>query len=229
MKRILVYTTLALLAATALPAQDNIIRTPEEQRELFNFCDKPELMKRAKVNAAQADKIGDLYLWATQQQLSITANTNEQFVTTGELEQELAKKYKGLGLAPEQVKAAMDLRDERRSNAAACAVITLKSNPIFDTLAGPRALQLYKTAYRKTLIDKLGINGRQADMLFETEVWKQKTSITIAAIPVTDFNRIRRTVSMHNERDSKYKAIGLSDAQMTDAIIFFEEHQLEKK
>ncbi|MCW3088118.1 MAG: hypothetical protein JWQ78_1504, partial [Sediminibacterium sp.] len=131
--------------------------------------------------------------------------------------------------APEQVKAAMDLRDERRSNAAACAVITLKSNPIFDTLAGPRALQLYKTAYRKTLVDKLGINGRQADMLFETEVWKQKTSITIAAIPVTDFNRIRRTVSMHNERDSKYKAIGLSDAQMTDAIIFFEEHQLGKK
>ena len=113
------------------------------------------MVKRAKINDAQADKIGDLYLWATKQQLSIAANTNEQFVTIGELEQELAKKYKGLGLGADQVKAAMDLREERRSNPAACAVITLKSNPVFDTLAGPRAVQLYKTPFRKMLIDKL--------------------------------------------------------------------------
>jgi hypothetical protein len=228
MKRIFIYAILALSSATVLPAQE-ITRTPEEQRELFNFCDKPELIKRAKISEAQADKIGDLYLWATKQELSIAANTNEQFVTVGELDMELAKKYKGLGLAADQVKAAMDLREERRSNPAACAAITLKANPIFDTLAGPRAVQLYKTPYRKMLIDKLGINGRQADMLFETEVWKQKTAVTIAAIPLSDFNRIRRTVSMYNERESKYKAIGLVEAQINDAILFFDEHQIGQK
>ncbi len=229
MKRLLIYTVIILGSATGNLFALEITRTPEEQRELFNFCDKPELMKRAKLTTAQADKIGDLYLWATKQQLSITANTNEQFATTGELEQELAKKYKALGLAADQVKSAMDLRQERQGSSASCPIITLKTNHAFDTLAIPRALILYKTPYRKMLIDKLGINGRQADMLFETEVWKQKESLTIAAIPVADFNRVRRTVSMYNERESKYKAIGLSEDQINNAILFFDEHQIGPK
>jgi hypothetical protein len=228
MKRIIIYSILAFASATlTLSAQENITRTPEEQRELFNFCDKPELMKRAKLTTAQADKIGDLYLWVTKQQLSIAANTNEQFATAGELEEELAKKYKALGLAADQVKEAMSLRQERQSSSASCAVITLKTNHVFDTLAALRAVQLYKTPYRKMLIDKLGITGRQADQLIETEVWKQKESLTIAAIPVSDFNRVRRTVSMYNERDSKYKAFGLTEDQMNKAILFFNEHQLK--
>jgi hypothetical protein len=228
MKRIILYAILFLVSATGiLRAQENNTRTPEEQRELFNFCDKPELVKRIKISEGLADKIGDLQLWATKQQLSITANTNEQFATTGELEQELAKKYKALGLASDQIKGALDYKHERESGSAPCEAIELKYNPIFDTLAPQRALLLYKTPYRKMLIDKLGINGRQADMLFETEVWKQKESLTISKIPESDFNRIRRTVSMYHEREGKYKAIGLNDAQMNEAVLFFKEHGIK--
>ena len=72
-----------------------------------------------------------------------------------------------------------------------------------------------------------GINGRQADQLFETEVWKQKESWTISAIPAADFNRVKRTVSMYNEREHRYKAIGLSDDQIVIAIQFFDEHQIK--
>jgi hypothetical protein len=231
MKRIIIYTILIIgSATTSLRAQDNIARTPEEQRELFNYCDKPDLIKQAKISNADADKIGDLYLWATKEELSIQANTNERFATIGEMEQELAKKYKAIGLGADQVKIAIDLRKERRSSAAACPVIMVKANPIFDTIPLPRAVQLYKTPYRKMLLDKLaGVNGRQVDMLFETEVWKQKESWTISAIPVADFNRVRRTVSMYKEREHRYKAIGLSDDQILIAIQFFDEHQIGQK
>jgi hypothetical protein len=230
-RKYVVVCMLWLIAFTVTKAQEPISRTPEEQRELFNFCDKPELIKRFKLTESLADKVGDLQLWATKQQLSITANTNEQFATTGEMEQELAKKYKSLGLNPEQIKGAIDYKHERESGTAPCAAIELKYNHSYDTLTPQRALQLFKTKYRKLLIDKLGEtgNGRQADMLFETEVWKQKESLVIAAIPEADFNRIRRTVSMYKEREGKYKAIGMSDSQIDTVIQFFNEHQLYPK
>jgi hypothetical protein len=63
-------------------------------------------------------------------------------------------------------------------------------------------------------------------MLFETEVWKQKEALDIAAIPETDFNRIRRTVAMYKQRESRYRAIGMNDAQIETVIQFFKEHQL---
>lgn len=209
-------------------AQDAPVRTPEEQRQLFNYCDKPELIKKYKISAEAADKIGDLNLWATQQQKAIDANTNETFATAGELEQELTKKYKALKLSDEQAKGAVELRRERVNNSASCPIITLTYNNAYDTLTPQRALQLFKTKWRKMLIDKLGPNGngRQADMLFETEVWKQKESLAIAKIPVSDFNRVQRTVSMHRERENKYKAIGLTEDQIDPIIQFFNEHQL---
>lgn len=227
MKKIIVLLIAGAAFHFTAGAQDAISRTPEEQRELFNFCDKPELVKRYKLSESLADKVGDLQLWATKQQLSIAANTNEQFATNGELEQELAKRYKALGLSAEQAKGVLDFKHEKESGSAPCAAIELRFNHAFDTLTVPRALALYKAPYRKMLIDKLNINGRQADMLFETEVWKQKESLSIAAIPESDFNRIRRTVSMYKERDSRYRAIGLNDAQIDEAVAFFREHQVK--
>lgn len=142
--------------------------------------------------------------------------------------QEVAKKYKAF-LSADQVKTVMDLKKAAANSPSPCAAITLEYNNIFDTLSPQRALLLYKTPNRKALIDKLGINGRQADMLFETEVWKQIESVTISKIPVTDFNRIRRTVAMYKQRESRYKAIGLTDDQIETTIQFFKEHQLVGK
>ena len=210
-------------------AQDTVsTRTPEEQRELFRFCEKTDLMKQLKFSSDMAEKVGDIDMWATIQEKSITANTNDRFATFGEVKQEVIKKYKAF-LSGDQVKALIDFKLQRAGNPAPCAAITLSYNHIFDTIPPQRILQLYKVPFRKMLIDKLGINGRQADMLFETEVWKQKEALTISAIPVADFNRIRRTVSMYKERENRYRAIGLSDDQIDTAIQFFKEHQLGTK
>jgi hypothetical protein len=68
-----------------------------------------------------------------------------------------------------------------------------------------------------------------ADMLFEAEVWKQKEALAINAIPVTDFNRVRKTVAFYQERDRRYLATGILPDQLPTMIQFFEEHQLYKK
>ncbi len=204
------------------------VRTPEELKELFSFCEKPLLISKFKLSPEQADKVGELDYWIRIQQKSIDANTNEVFATTGELMQEVTKKYKAF-LSADQAKSVSDYKKVHANDPEPCALITLTFNQIFDTIAPLKALQQYKTPYRKQLIDKLGINGRQADMLFETEVWKQKESMTISKIPDTDFNKIRRTVSMNRERENKYRAIGLSVEQIDTTIEFFKEHQISTK
>lgn len=223
MKKIISITfVLSCFITGSILAQDAIKRTPEELRELFTFCDKPELIKQFKISPETADKIAEVDLWARQQQITIDANTNERFATAGELQQEVVKRYKAF-LSADQAKAIGEYK-----RASSCPAIELTANRAYDTLAGPRALQLFKTPWRKLLIEKLGEtgNGRQADMLFETEVWKQKEALTISAIPEADFNRIRRTVAMYKQRDSRYKAIGLTDQQIDTVIQFFKEHQL---
>jgi hypothetical protein len=216
--------------AGRLLAQDTAItRTPEELKELFGYCEKPELVKRLKLSPETADKIGEVDYWVMVQKLSVAANTNDAYATPKEVDEEAIKKYKALHLSADQVKELLDFKLSRASKPEPCAVIALHYHHLFDTLSVPRALQLYKTPYRKMLIDKLGINGRQADMLFEVEVWKQKESLSIAAIPMADFNRIRRTVAMYGEREKRNRAVGLTDEQIESAVQFFNQHTLEPK
>lgn len=210
-------------------AQESLIsRSPEEQKELFGYCEKPELMKQLKISAETADKIGQINYWATLQKLKIEANTNDTFATPKEVEEDVVKKYKALHLSGDQLKVLLDKR-EHSASPEPCAVITLTFNHLYDTLSKQQMLQSYKTRYRKPLIDNAGINGRQADMLFEVEVWKQKEALNIAAIPLADFNRIRKTVELYNERERRYKVIGLTDQQIETTIEFFNRHQLDTK
>ena len=212
--------------ATGNLRAQGIVLTPEEQRELFGYCEKPELMKKLKFSLEMADKVGEIDYWARVQQISIEANTNDAFATRGELEQDVIKKYKAIRLSDDQLKALIDFKRERLSKADPCTVISLSINHSFDTLSPQRALQMYKVKYRKTLIEKLVINGRQADMLFEIEVWKQKESLSIGNIPIADFNRIRKTVAMYSEREKRNRAVDLTDEQMDAVIQFFNQHQL---
>ncbi len=214
---------------TGLKAQDKAAQwTPEEQRELFGYCEKPELMKQLKISSETADRIGQINYWATVSKISVAANTNDTFATPKEVEDVVVKKYKALGLSADQLK---DLLAKRAISETPqpCAVTKLNYNPVFDTMPAPRALLLYKTQFRKQLIDKSTVMGRQADMLLEIEVWKQKEAITIAAIPVTDFSRIRKTVAMYNERERRFKVVGVGDQQLASVIDFFDQHQLEVK
>ncbi|MES2330995.1 MAG: hypothetical protein V4539_15435 [Bacteroidota bacterium] len=223
MKKIILIVVIAGCFFTgSLFAQDAVKRTPEELKELFGFCDKPELIKQFKISPETADKIAEVDLWARQQQITIDANTNERFATAGELQQEVTKKYKAF-LSADQAKA---IAEYKRSSS--CPATELTVNHAYDTLAAPRALLLFKTPWRKLLIQTLGEtgNGRMADQLFETEVWKQKEALDISAIPETDFNRVRRTVAMYKQRENRYRAAGLSEAQIETVIQFFKEHQL---
>ena len=217
---------LSSLQITVRAQQTTIKRTSEEMRELFGYCDKPALIRELKITADLADKIGDIDHWARQQQASIDANTNEVYATRGELMQEVSKKYKALGLAAVQVKTLLEPGRIFEVTVRACPVITLHPNPVFDTLPAARALQLYKTKYRKQLIDKAGINGRQADMLLEIEVWKQKEAVAIAAIPEADFNRIRKTVAMYAERQRRWKVVGIGEEQFETMAQFFDQNSL---
>lgn len=228
MKRLPITTLLLLILLTGnLAAQEPTIRrSSEEMRELFGFCDKPGLIKEWKISAELADKIGDLDHWARQQQAAIDANTNEVYATQGELMQDVSKKYKSLGLSADQVKTLSEPTRIFEVSTRACAVTTLQPNPVFDTLNAQKALQLYKTKYRKQLIDQLSVNGRQADMLLEIEVWKQKEAVTIAAIPEADFNRIRKTVAMYAERQRRWRVAGIGEEQFETMARFFSGHTL---
>jgi hypothetical protein len=229
MKKLLFCVMLSVFTTAALHAQETgVTRTPEEQRELFNYCDKPFLINKLKISSETADKIGDLNLWQTQQQKTIDDNTNETYATAGELQQEINKRLKKIGLSDDQVKTFGDYKRAQLTSPEPCAAIALYPNPAYDTLTPQRALLLLKQKYRKVLIEKLGEtgNGKMADMVIETEVWKQKESLTISKIPLSDFNRVRRTVSMYKERDNKYRGAGLDENQANKMIEFFRQNQL---
>lgn len=218
-----------VLSTAAAVAQDNAPKwTPEELKELFGYCEKPELMRQLKLPAETADKIGEIHFWALQQKLSVEANTNAAYATPNEVEEDVIKKYKALRLSGDQLKMLTDRRRSMPDGMQSCPETILNPDKQFDTLSQQRAVQLYKTKYRKTLIDKLDINGRQADMLFDAQVWKQKESLTVAAIPVTDFNRIRKTVELNRNAETRFRAIGLTDQQLLGAQAFFRDNQLPR-
>jgi hypothetical protein len=228
MKKLLFCLLAAFSTASLFAQETNVTRTPEEQRELFNYCDKPFLVNKLKISSETADKIGDLNLWQTQQQKTVDANTNETYATAGELQQEVNKRLKKIGLSDDQVKTFADYKRAQLTSPEPCAAIALYANPAYDTLTPQRALQLLKQKYRKVVIEKLGEtgNGKMADMVMETEVWKQKESLAISKIPSSDFNRVRRTVSMYKERDNKYRGAGLNENQANTVIDFFRQNQL---
>ncbi|MFY9464726.1 MAG: hypothetical protein WAP48_06535 [Sediminibacterium sp.] len=195
--------------------------SPEEQLELFGYCNKPALISGLSISAETADKIGTINYWATLQKQKVEAGTNDTFATAGEVNQEVIKKYKNLSITGSRLETLNNLL-----NISGCPLITLSFNHAHDSLTRAQIVLAYKSKYRKMLIDQIGINGRQADMLIDAEAWKQKEALVIAAIPENDFNRIRKTVGLHNELDRKYKMIDLTDQQKEAAKNFFLQHQL---
>lgn len=199
--------------------------TAEEQRELFGYCQKPGLMQQFNVSAETTDKIGNIQYWASIQKMKIEANTNDTFATASEIDEAALKKLSSLSLSSGLLKElATQLKTGQYSKG--CPLTTLFVNHAYDTLTKEQFVLAYKKKYRKPIMDQLVVNGRQADMLIEAEAWKQKESLIIAAIPETEFNRIRKTVIMNNELERKYKQIDLTDQQKTGAIVFFEKNKL---
>ncbi|HJV21024.1 MAG TPA: hypothetical protein VJ552_14155 [Sediminibacterium sp.] len=218
-----VITTLLLVSICQLSgAQNNIPKwSPEEQLELFSYCNKPALMSALSISAETADKIGTINYWATLQKRKIETGTNDTFATVGEVNMEVVKKFKNLAITGSRLETLNNLL-----SVSACPLITLSFNHAYDSLTKAQMIPAYKSKYRKMLIDQLGINGRQADMLIEAEAWKQKEALAIAAIPENDFNRVRKTVGLHRELDKKYRMADISDQQKEAAKNFFLQHQL---
>lgn len=191
--------------------------TPAEQKELFGYCEKRFLINDLKIPEDKADRIGEIDYWATLQKIKVQENTNDTFATANEVEAEVMKKFKSLSLSSDQLKTLVDRR-KANSFSAPCELVTLTYNPIYDTAQKATLLLSFKAKYRKDLISKAGVNGRQADQLLDAEVWKQKEANTISKIPTTDFNRIRKTVEMHNMMERKYKLVDMTDQQKAAAL-----------
>lgn len=195
--------------------------SPEEQLELFSYCEKGLLMKELGISEETANKIGQINYWATLQKLKIEANTNDTFATANEVNQEVLKKYKALSITGERAKGLIS-----RMSASSCAITQLRFNKSYDSLTKVQLIAGYKTKFRKKLIDQLGVNGRQADMIIEAEAWKQKEASIIAQIAESDFNRIRKTVQLNKEFDKKLVMIDLNEQQKSQAVEFFIQNQL---
>lgn len=195
--------------------------TPEEQLELFGYCEKELLIKELGISEDAANKIGQINYWATLQKLKIEANTNDTFATANEVNQEVLKKYKALSITGDRAKGLIN-----RMNAAGCSITQLRYIKNYDTLTKIQLVTAYKTKFRKKIIDQLGVNGRQADMIIDAEAWKQKETFVIAQITETDFNRIRKAVQLNNEYNKKLVLIDLTNQQRDQAIEFFIQNQL---
>ena len=174
-------------------------------------------MNDLNIPEEKADKIGQLNYWATLQKIKVQENTNDTFATANEVEIELMKKYRALSLSNDQLKSLSDRR-KSNMNSESCPLVTLNFNLIYDTTQKAQLLLNFKAKYRKELITKATVNGRQADQLLDAEVWKQKEACSISKIPVNDFNRIRKTVEMYNMLDRKYKLVDMTDQQKAAAI-----------
>lgn len=207
-----------LLSVVTTQAQE---WTPEQQVELFGYCEKPALIKQLKISEAIADRIGQIHHWARLTKIKIEANASDTFATAGEVEEEVVKKYKALSLSGDQVKALVERRKKTLSEP--CEVITLVVNRNYDTIAKPQLQIQFRNKFRRTLMDKLEVNGKQADMLIEAEVWKQKEALEVAKIPETDFERIRKTVGLYKELERKYGFIGLTEQQKEGAKAIFKQ------
>jgi hypothetical protein len=219
-KIVIVMSTLCvmLLSVVTVQAQE---WTPEQQVELFGYCEKPALIKQLKISEAIADRIGQIHHWARLTKIKIEANASDTFATAGEVEEEVVKKYKALSLSGDQVKALVERR--KKSLTEPCEVITLVVNRNYDTIAKPQLQLQFRNKFRRTLMDKLEVNGKQADMLIEAEVWKQKEALEIAKIPETDFERIRKTVGLYKELERKYGFIGITEQQKEGAKAIFKQ------
>lgn len=195
--------------------------SPEEQLELFGYCEKGLLMKELGISEETANKIGQINYWATLQKLKIEANTNDTFATANEVNQEVLKKYKNLSITGDRAKGLIS-----RMNATGCPITQIRYNKSYDTLTKVQLVAAYKTKFRKKLIDQLGINGRQADLIIDAEAWKQKESSIVAQIQETDFNRIRKSVQLNKEYEKKLLSIDLTEPQRVQAVEFFMQNQL---
>lgn len=202
--------------------------TPEEKRELFNYCEKPDLIKQLNFSEEMANKIGDIDYWELLQNIKIQNNTNDTFATSGEIREEAIKKYnKEARLSGDQVKALLSFKAAREAKPAPCEVIELHYNAAIESMDLKAATLQYQAKFRKPLTDKLGINGRQANLLCENEVSSQKEAADIAKIPKTDFNRIRKTVTHNQDLEKRFRSLGLDDAQVIKALAFFRENSLQ--
>jgi hypothetical protein len=225
LKPIIFFTILIAGMQLSVLAQEKTNNwTPEEQKELFGYCEKRVLISELNIPEEKADKIGQLNYWATLQKIKVQENTNDTFATANEVEAELFKKYKALSLSNDQLKTLIDRR-KANINVESCPLVTLSFNPIYDTAQKAQLILSFKAKYRKDLITKVGVNGRQADQLIDAEVWKQKEACSISKIPISDFNRIRKTVEMYNMLERKYKLVDMTDQQKAAAVEFLKQVQ----
>jgi len=116
MKRLLVlFTFLAALSVTQVNAQQG--GDPQARMQRMKEQIKPQLMDKAKLTDAQADKVIDINFAMRQQMRQLRdLNEDERKKKMDELREDINKQYKAIPLTDDQVKAVNDFFDEMRKN-----------------------------------------------------------------------------------------------------------------
>ena len=118
MKRLFLIVAIltATLSASSLFAQGD----PAQMRQRMAERMKPQLVEKAKITDAEADKVLDIYVSSMQQRREIrmdeSTSPEDKEKKMAALDEEAAKKYKAIPLKDEQVKAISEYFTEMRKN-----------------------------------------------------------------------------------------------------------------
>jgi Spy/CpxP family protein refolding chaperone len=121
MKTFVVFVTLltTMMAATA-NAQGGPGGDPAQMRQRMMERMKPQLVEKAKITEAEADKVLDIYAATMQQRRDIRTDAalseEDKIKKVAALDEEATKKYKTIPLKDDQVKAVTDYFAEARPN-----------------------------------------------------------------------------------------------------------------
>ncbi len=118
MKKII---SLALFALTLslgnVNAQGGGQMDPAQMLEMMKQRVKPQLIEKTKLTDAQADKVLEIQLWSQGEMRGMRdMSEEERAAKTKTVNDEKTKKFKGIPLTDDQIKAVNDFYEEMRRN-----------------------------------------------------------------------------------------------------------------
>lgn len=120
MKKLFVLAGLfvALFSANTASAQGG--GDPQQMRQRMIERVKPQLVEKAKITDAEADKVLDIYMASQPQRREVrmdqSMSDEDKAKKIAAIEEEATKKYKAIPLSDEKLKGVNDFFDEMRKN-----------------------------------------------------------------------------------------------------------------
>jgi hypothetical protein len=120
MKKLIVMAGLFVALFTANTASAQGGGDPQQMRQRMIERVKPQLVEKAKITDAEADKVLDIYMASQPQRREVrmdqSMSDEDKAKKIAAIEEEATKKYKAIPLSDEKLKAVNDFFDEMRKN-----------------------------------------------------------------------------------------------------------------